>query len=118
MNNDVWPIVHAERAALIDDLARLDDDSWEHQSLCADWTVHDVVAHLIDTALTTRMGFLMGLARAWFDFDRQNARGVPARLTSAARVRRCAGARRAAGWRRRRRHVPPRPTGPTPTNRR
>ncbi|MDN5803633.1 MAG: maleylpyruvate isomerase family mycothiol-dependent enzyme [Microlunatus sp.] len=76
MNNDVWPIVHAERAALIDDLARLDDDSWEHQSLCADWTVHDVVAHLIDTALTTRMGFLVGLARAWFDFDRQNARGV------------------------------------------
>jgi uncharacterized protein (TIGR03083 family) len=38
--------------------------------------VHDVVAHLVDTALTTRLGFVAGLAHARFDFDRQNARGV------------------------------------------
>ncbi|MFI1016134.1 maleylpyruvate isomerase family mycothiol-dependent enzyme [Streptomyces sp. NPDC020965] len=74
--NDVWPLVHAERAALIDDLARLDDGQWETPSLCTGWTVHDVVAHLIDTARTTRIGFVAGLVRAGFDFDRQNARGV------------------------------------------
>ncbi len=74
--NDVWPSVHAERAALIDDLERLDDESWDLPSLCAGWTVHDVVAHLVDTARTTRRGFVVGLARARFDFDRQNARGV------------------------------------------
>ncbi|HET6855991.1 MAG TPA: maleylpyruvate isomerase family mycothiol-dependent enzyme [Streptomyces sp.] len=73
---DVWPMVHAERAALIDDLARLDDERWQEPSLCAGWTVHDVAAHLADTARTTRLGFLVGLARARFDFDRQNARGV------------------------------------------
>ncbi|WSL51698.1 maleylpyruvate isomerase family mycothiol-dependent enzyme [Streptomyces sp. NBC_01725] len=73
---DVWPMVHAERAALIDDLERLDDERWEEQSLCAEWTVHDVAAHLADTARTTRLGFLVGLARARFDFDLQNARGV------------------------------------------
>ncbi|MEW1889161.1 maleylpyruvate isomerase family mycothiol-dependent enzyme [Streptomyces sp. IBSBF 3010] len=69
-------MVHAERAALIDDLARLDDAQWELPSLCAGWTVHDVAAHLVDTARTTRLGFVVGLARERFDFDRQNARGV------------------------------------------
>ncbi|MFE5666294.1 maleylpyruvate isomerase family mycothiol-dependent enzyme [Streptomyces niveus] len=73
---DVWPMVHAERAALIDDLEHLGDERWEEPSLCAAWTVHDVVAHLADTARTTRLGFLIGLARAKFDFDLQNARGV------------------------------------------
>ena len=69
-------MVHTERAALIDDLENLDDARWEEQSLCGDWTVHDVVAHLVDTARTTRLGFVVGLARARFDFHRQNARGV------------------------------------------
>ena len=73
---DVWSLVHAERAALIADLKDLDDQQWEQPSLCEGWTVHDVVAHLVGTALTTRLGFVMGLARARFDFDRQNARGV------------------------------------------
>nr|WP_242613835.1 maleylpyruvate isomerase family mycothiol-dependent enzyme [Herbihabitans rhizosphaerae] len=44
--------------------------------MCPGWTVHDVVAHLIDTALTTRLNFVVGMVRARFDFDRQNARGV------------------------------------------
>lgn len=72
----VWSLVHGERAALIEDLAGIDDKRWEEPSLCAGWTVHDVVAHLIDTARTTRIGFVAGLVRARFDFDRQNARGV------------------------------------------
>jgi uncharacterized protein (TIGR03083 family) len=72
----VWELVHAERAALIDDLERLDDHRWAVPSLCPGWTVHDVVAHLVDTARTTRLGFLVGMARAGFDFDRLNARGV------------------------------------------
>jgi uncharacterized protein (TIGR03083 family) len=73
---DVWTMVHAERAALVEDLGRLDHEQWERPSLCEGWTVHDVAAHLVDTARTTRLGFVTGLARARFDFDRQNARGV------------------------------------------
>lgn len=68
--------MHAERRALIHDLEDLDDKQWEQPSLCEAWTVHDVVAHLVDTARTTRLGFVAGLVRARFDFDRQNARGV------------------------------------------
>ncbi|WP_205718583.1 maleylpyruvate isomerase family mycothiol-dependent enzyme [Actinomadura sp. WMMA1423] len=76
MKDDVWAMVHAERAALIEDLSRLDDEQWDEPSLCDGWTVHDVVAHLVDTARTTRLGFAVRLARARFDFDRQNAHGV------------------------------------------
>ncbi|MEU3693991.1 maleylpyruvate isomerase family mycothiol-dependent enzyme [Streptomyces narbonensis] len=74
--DDVWAMVHAERAALVEDLSRLDDRQWEQPSLCAGWTVHDVTAHLVDTYRTTRLGFVVGLARARFDFDRQNSVGV------------------------------------------
>lgn len=74
--NDVWLMVHAERAALIDDLAGLEACHWQRPSLCEKWTVHDVVAHLVDNACTTRLGFLGGLARARFDFDRHNDQGV------------------------------------------
>ncbi|RZL81700.1 MAG: maleylpyruvate isomerase family mycothiol-dependent enzyme [Rhodococcus sp. (in: high G+C Gram-positive bacteria)] len=73
---DVWSMVHAERAALIEDLGNLDAERWDEQSLCGEWTVHDVAAHLVDTARTTRLGFVVALARARFDFDRQNAHGV------------------------------------------
>ena len=68
--------MHAERAALIDDLRGLADVRWDEPSLCGEWTVHDVVAHLVDSARTTRLGFVAGFARAGFDFDRQNARGM------------------------------------------
>ncbi|WP_349239301.1 maleylpyruvate isomerase N-terminal domain-containing protein [Streptomyces sp. CC224B] len=51
-------MVHAERAALIGDLARLEDERWEEPSLCEGWSVHDGVAHLVDTARTTRLGFV------------------------------------------------------------
>jgi uncharacterized protein (TIGR03083 family) len=75
-HDGIWAMVHAERRALIGDLAGLDEARWEVPSLCAGWTVHDVAAHLVDTARTTRLGFAAGLVRARFDFDRQNARGV------------------------------------------
>jgi uncharacterized protein (TIGR03083 family) len=73
---DVWPMVHAERAALITDLEHLPTEQWDRPSLCSGWTVHDVAAHLVDTARTTRIRFLLGLIRARFDFDLQNARGM------------------------------------------
>lgn len=73
---DVWLLVHAERAALIDDLVGLTDAQWAHPSLCEGWTVHDVAAHLVDNAMATRRGILLAMARARFDFDRQNAHGA------------------------------------------
>jgi uncharacterized protein (TIGR03083 family) len=42
--------------------------------------VRDVAAHLVNTARTTRLGFMRDLARARFDFDRLNAQGVAREL--------------------------------------
>ena len=76
VKNDIWPMVHAERAALIEDLVHIEDAQWEQPSLCDGWSVHDVVAHMVDVARTTPISFVVDIVRARFDFDRQNARGV------------------------------------------
>ncbi|WP_224388856.1 maleylpyruvate isomerase family mycothiol-dependent enzyme [Pseudonocardia sp. ICBG1293] len=74
--SEVWKLVHAERAALLADLRELPEDRWDTPSLCPGWTVHDVLAYLVDTARTTRTRFVLGMLRARMDFDRQNAAGV------------------------------------------
>ncbi|MUN63468.1 maleylpyruvate isomerase family mycothiol-dependent enzyme [Kocuria sediminis] len=73
---EIWPVVHAERQALARDLEHLPGPQWATPSLCPGWDVHDVLAHLVDDASTTRPGFLCRLAAAGLDFDRCNARGI------------------------------------------
>ncbi|WP_020578799.1 maleylpyruvate isomerase family mycothiol-dependent enzyme [Actinopolymorpha alba] len=74
--NEIWSVVHIEREALIQDLETLPPQRWATPSLCPGWDVHDVLAHLVDDAKTTRLGFLRHLIAARFDFDRLNAAGV------------------------------------------
>lgn len=73
---DVWELVHAERAALADDLERLTEEQWLQPSLCEGWSVHDVAAHLVDNARATPFGVVWAMVRARGDFDRQNQRGM------------------------------------------
>lgn len=73
---EIWPVVHGERRALLEDLRGLDPEAWQTPSWCPGWDVHDVLAHLIDSAKTTRLGFIRRMLGAGFDFDRDNARGV------------------------------------------
>ncbi|WP_235568506.1 maleylpyruvate isomerase family mycothiol-dependent enzyme [Mycobacterium sp. Root135] len=75
----MWPVVHAERARLVDDLRRLPAEAWTTPSSCAGWDVHDVLAHLVDSAATTRLGFARRMILARFDFDRDNATGIARR---------------------------------------
>lgn len=72
----VWELVHQERLALVDDLKGLSQEQWDAASLCVGWSVHDVLAHLIDVAKTTRLGFVRRMIAARFDFDRDNQTGV------------------------------------------
>lgn len=76
LDSVVWPVVHDERQALIDDLTSIEPAEWRTESLCLGWDVHDVVAHLIDTAKTTRLGFVQRMLAAGFNFDRDNVVGV------------------------------------------
>lgn len=73
---DVWAAVHRERAALARDLASLTAAQWSAPTACTGWDVHDVVAHLVDSARSTWWGFARDMVTARFDFDRQNALGV------------------------------------------
>ena len=75
-SSEIWSVVHNERQALIDDLAVLEADEWCTPSLCPGWEVHDVLAHLVDSAKTTRLGFVRRMVAAGFDFDRDNAVGI------------------------------------------
>ncbi|KRE42015.1 maleylpyruvate isomerase family mycothiol-dependent enzyme [Knoellia sp. Soil729] len=82
--SDVWELVHHERVALLRDLAVLDKDQWEVQSLSHEWTVRQVAAHLVDNARTTPMRIVVAMALARFNFDRQNAMGVERELGETA----------------------------------
>lgn len=75
-NADVWSFVHAERARLVDDLAAVSPTAWATPSLCPGWDVHDVLAHLVDSAKTSRIGFVRRMIASRFDFDADNAVGI------------------------------------------
>ncbi|WP_127782963.1 maleylpyruvate isomerase family mycothiol-dependent enzyme [Rhodococcus sp. X156] len=72
----VWPAVHHERHILVGELESLTSEQWAQPSLCPGWDVHDVVAHLVDSAKTTRLGFLRRMVTARLDFDKATAHGV------------------------------------------
>lgn len=72
----IWQAVHEERRRLVSDLEGIAREQWQTPSLCPGWSVHDVVAHLIDSALTTRLGFVRQMVTARLDFDRANEDGV------------------------------------------
>jgi uncharacterized protein (TIGR03083 family) len=76
MAESVWPTIHAERKALADDLARLSDEQWATQSLCSNWTVHQVLAHMLATAQMTPPAFFASLVGAGFNFTRMSDKNV------------------------------------------
>jgi uncharacterized protein (TIGR03083 family) len=70
----LWSLVHEERASLAHDLAGLDRDQWQRPTLCTDWVVEDVVAHLTAGASTGRFRWLASILAARFDADLHNRR--------------------------------------------
>jgi len=78
MADDIWPVVHRERRALAEDLAGLSPELWQTPSLCAGWTVHQVLAHMVSTAKLSPPAVVVGLAGAGFSFDRFTRRRIAA----------------------------------------
>ncbi|MFD4428603.1 maleylpyruvate isomerase family mycothiol-dependent enzyme [Nocardia sp. NPDC058497] len=72
--DELWALAHAERAALAEDLAVLTDEQWARPSLCGNWVVEEVVAHLTAAASIGRLRWLRSVLGARFDFDLHNAR--------------------------------------------
>jgi uncharacterized protein (TIGR03083 family) len=76
-----WPIIHAEREALAEDLSSLDDAQWNTPSLCASWSVRELLGHMMATARMTPARFFAGLAASGFRFNVMSARDVDRETT-------------------------------------
>lgn len=50
---DTTPLFPALRQKLIDLLRGLSPDDWQRDTICAGWSVKDIVSHILDTALRT-----------------------------------------------------------------
>jgi uncharacterized protein (TIGR03083 family) len=76
---DAWEVNERERIALADDLSTVPEPAWETQSLCANWRVRDVVAHVIAGATTSKREWFRDFAKSGFNFNRFIARDAIAR---------------------------------------
>lgn len=69
----IWASVAAERRYLADLLEGRADEEWERPSLCTEWRVRDVVAHVAMTPQPPGpRQLLVGAVRHRFDFDGLN----------------------------------------------
>ena len=67
---DLQPVVAAEFVALADLLDSATEAQWETPSLCADWRVREVIAHMTMAARYPEDKFMAELRRCDFDFGR------------------------------------------------
>ncbi len=73
---DIWPAIHAERKALGIDLQGLTGEQWASASLCDQWTVRDVTAHMTATAKITPPAFFAKLAASGFSLSRLQEKDI------------------------------------------
>lgn len=73
-HDHLWALAHAERTALADDLSGLGAEQWRHGTLCGEWNVEDVVAHLTAAASLTQGKWLRSMIGARFRPDVHNQR--------------------------------------------
>ena len=78
--------VRAERAGLLETLEGLTDDQWSSPSLCAGWSVRDLVVHLLMPYELSGPRFLLGMVRARFAFDRRADRWARADIRTPQQV--------------------------------
>ena len=92
MHVDGMTLARAEREDLLDLLGTLTPEQWRAPSLCAGWSVHDVVAHVLSYEELGPRQLAARFARGSFRFGRVNAVGLreyadrsPAELTDLLR---------------------------------
>ncbi|MGP9681386.1 MULTISPECIES: maleylpyruvate isomerase family mycothiol-dependent enzyme [unclassified Brachybacterium] len=71
---NLWPLIHAERAALEDVLRDLSPAQWQAPTMCDAWTVQDVVDHLTAGSSTGTVPWLANMVAARFTTDRHDHR--------------------------------------------
>ncbi|MFR9729921.1 maleylpyruvate isomerase family mycothiol-dependent enzyme [Saccharopolyspora sp. MS10] len=80
--SDCWDLIHAERARVASALDGVTAQQWRSGSLCAEWTVEHVTAHLTAAANTGTWAWLRSITLAGFNSERHNARRLAQHLGS------------------------------------
>ena len=71
-------LTRTQREAFVAMLAELDDEQWQEPSLCAEWRVVDVAAHLAWAPVLGAGAGALALARYGFSMNRMIARSAVA----------------------------------------
>jgi uncharacterized protein (TIGR03083 family) len=74
LDDELWTLAHSERAALAEELAGLGAEQWRHDTLCGEWDVEQVVAHLTAAASLNQWQWLRSMLGARFRPDVHNQR--------------------------------------------
>jgi len=74
----IWPTIHSERAALGADLDGITADQWSTPSLCSEWTVRDVLAHMTAIANVTPATFFPQLLSSGLSLRRLQQKNMAA----------------------------------------
>ena len=69
-----WAFAHAERTALAQDLSGLNAEQWRHNTLCGQWDVEEVVAHLTAAASLNQWQWVRSMVGARFRVEVHNQR--------------------------------------------
>lgn len=70
----LWTLARAERTALAADLSTLSAEQWRHDTLCGQWDVEEVIAHLTAAASLNQWQWLRSMLGARFRPDVHNQR--------------------------------------------
>ena len=73
-DDHLWALAHAERTALAEDLSGLNAEQWRHGTLCGQWDVEEVVAHLTAAASLNQWRWVRSMLGARFRVDVHNQR--------------------------------------------
>jgi uncharacterized protein (TIGR03083 family) len=81
-DDHLWALAHTERSALADDLSGISAEQWRHGTLCAQWDVEEVLAHLTAAACLSPSRWVRSMLGARFRVAVHNQRRLEERRGS------------------------------------
>lgn len=79
-DSGLWALAHTERAALAQDLAGISAEQWRRGTLCGQWDVEQVLAHLTAAASIGQWRWIRSMLGARFRPDVHNLRRLKEHL--------------------------------------
>ncbi len=96
---DTWASINSGREAFATYLDTLTPDDWNKQSLCAEWTVKDVVAHMLVIPTIPKGKVFRSFVGSGFNLNKMNAKWIKQLTTELSSADMVAKARSSASSR-------------------